>query len=115
MSELSLRASRRAGELLAGMDREQRGGNRKSKLHDETLKPTLADIGISKTESHRVQRIAAITDDRFDSYVTSCLAKNKPCTAARAYKLAPIVSTVKAIRQGGRTLRLWVVGCRVIE
>jgi hypothetical protein len=52
-------------------------------------------IGVTRKQSSRWQRIAAITDDRFESYVTSCLAKNKPCTAARAYKLAPIVSTVQ--------------------
>jgi hypothetical protein len=78
ISEVSLRAARRAGELLHEMEGiGTHGGNRKS---SNTM--LLENSGVTKTQTHRWQRIAAIADDRFESYVESCLAKNKPCTAA---------------------------------
>ncbi len=46
------RAERRAGEILK--DLELRGGDRKSKSHDVTLK----DFDISKMQSHRWQAVA---------------------------------------------------------
>jgi len=53
-------SERRGGELLRGMavsgERESRGGDRKSKLHDATLK--LDDLGITRVQSHRWQRMA---------------------------------------------------------
>jgi hypothetical protein len=73
ISEVSLRAVRRAGELLVEMDLKpgpKQDGDRMSR------------IGVTRKQSSRWQRIAAITDDRFESYIESCLAKNKPCTAA---------------------------------
>jgi len=50
--EGKLWAERRLGELLAA-DGERRGGDRRSKLHDETLKPLPDDV--SKIQSHRYQ------------------------------------------------------------
>jgi hypothetical protein len=53
-------ANGRAGELLAGMGgKGQRGGNRKS---SNTV--LLEDIGVTKMESPRWQRIAAIPDEQ---------------------------------------------------
>src|SRR5262245_42928822 len=54
-----LRTERAIGGMLASSGPKQ-GGDRKSRLHDATLK--LADLGIEKTESHRWQRLALIPD-----------------------------------------------------
>lgn len=67
--EAQLRAERRAGEFLA--DGIQRGGDRKSKLHDATLNNSvkLEDIGIEKTQSSRWQSIASIPEDKFEHFI----------------------------------------------
>ena len=52
--ETKIRSERRMGELLPEMIKH--GGDRKSRLHDETLK--LEDLGITKIQSFRYQTFA---------------------------------------------------------
>lgn len=66
-TEIKVRAERRAGEMLAGMEKSQgskfNGRNPDGSVRrstDETAE-TLADIGISKMQSSRWQALAAIT------------------------------------------------------
>jgi N6-adenosine-specific RNA methylase IME4 len=72
---IRLRAERRAGELLRNMnkrgERERKGGNRKSKSRDATLikPPTLADLGISKTQSSQWQKLAALPPEQFEQNI----------------------------------------------
>ena len=49
-----MRAERRAGEMLAKMDRRDKGEtDKKIMLHDETLSlPKLEDLGIPRIQSH---------------------------------------------------------------
>ena len=58
-AEIAERAERKAGGMLAEMaakgERANRGGDRKTKSHDATLK--LADLGIKKDESSRWQKV----------------------------------------------------------
>jgi N6-adenosine-specific RNA methylase IME4 len=73
-AEIKLRAERKAGELLRAMEKAkgaskpgtQRGTTR---LHDETASPTLADLGISKSQSHRWQLEASLPETVFETYV----------------------------------------------
>jgi hypothetical protein len=80
IAEIKLRAERRAGELLAEMgeneQRQRRGGDRKSKLHDETLiePPTLSDLGITKSQSSRWQQEAKVPEETFEQYVAETKA-----------------------------------------
>lgn len=57
-AEIKVRAERRAGELLAEIDLHE--GGKPNRLHDGTGKTKLEDIGITKSQSHRYQTIAAI-------------------------------------------------------
>ncbi len=68
-TEIKVRAERRCGEMLRETaergERDQgRGGNRRSRSHDMTVMPTtLADLGITKNESSRYQKLAAMPAD----------------------------------------------------
>src|SRR5262245_6455863 len=50
-AELRLWAERRAGELLATMEKQRPGEYQR--LHDATVAPALSDLGIEKTAAHR--------------------------------------------------------------
>ncbi len=70
-AEIKIRAQRRGGELLAGMERAQPGNNQWSS-HDAT---TLSDLNLTKSQSSRWQQIAAIPEDKFEAFVAATLKK----------------------------------------
>jgi hypothetical protein len=71
-TEIRMRAERRAGELLAEMDKNQgavpgKTGRKGKPVLDST--PRLADLNITKTQSSRWQRFAALDTETFESRV----------------------------------------------
>jgi hypothetical protein len=101
---MKLRAERRAGELLAGL--EIRGGDRRSKARDERLK--LADLGIDHNQSARWQREAATPERVFESYIASTTASGKDITAQGLLRLA---RTLDVSGQNRRAPRNGVAEC----
>ena len=61
-AEIKLRAEQRAEEMLR--PKKLRGGDRKSKSRDVTLK--LSNLGVTKMQSHRWQSIAALPKKDFE-------------------------------------------------
>ena len=59
LEEIKLRAERWAGELLK--DEIRSGGDRKSKSRSQAV--TLIDMGISRNQSSKWQKIASITEN----------------------------------------------------
>ena len=57
-----------------------RGGDRKSKSHDVTLK--LEELGISKMQSSRWQAEAKVPDAKFNAYLEDCKENKKEVTQA---------------------------------
>lgn len=91
--EYSLDAQREAGKMLAAMDK-QAGARGIGKSADEVefhsgtpLPPKLADLGVTKKESHRWQAVASLPDDEYEQYKEKARAKGE-ITRAGAIKLA---------------------------
>lgn len=75
VTEIKVRAERRAGQLLAEMPKNQ--GTKGQLAGGNTIVPpendvkTLADLGISKNESSRWQKLAGVSDEKFEHAVAA--------------------------------------------
>jgi N6-adenosine-specific RNA methylase IME4 len=78
-AEVKLRAERRAGELL-----DPKMGRPEKVSHDATL----SELGISRSQSSRWQRIASLPEAAFESYIELALESRREMTTAGALKLA---------------------------
>src|SRR5262245_14934140 len=78
-SAIKLRAERRLGAMLK--DVVPHGGGRPPKLSCGSTVFKLDDIGITRDESSRFQRLAGVPDDDFEEYVGDSLAEEEPPTA----------------------------------
>lgn len=86
---LKLRCERRAGELLAEMEKKPPGPTPKDRSQDATdLPPTLEDMGITKSDSSRWQREAKVDEATFEEYVSDCTQKGLEVTQAGLLKIA---------------------------
>ena len=57
-AEIKLRAERRAGGILAKTEKHPAGRPTRNRSHDVTNSPKLADLGITRMQSHRWQAVA---------------------------------------------------------
>lgn len=90
--EIRLRAERKAGELLSKAEKAKgaRGnpggqGAPVVRSHDDTTQ-TLAELGISKTQSHRWQQLAAVPQEEFEAALAD---PKKPSTNGIISKVKP--------------------------
>lgn len=87
-TEIKLRAERRAGELLAGMEKAnggEHGGKSRldgSRSQPSNPTPTLADLGLTKTQSSRWQKLAALAEDKFEIRVEHAKARVEGMTTS---------------------------------
>ena len=69
--EIRLRAERKAGELLSKMEKAPRGpdknGSGQRSQRGTSDIPTLPELGISKQQSHRWQKLAAVPKEEFET------------------------------------------------
>jgi hypothetical protein len=87
-SEIRLRAERRAGEMLK-TNGPNRGGDTGSNQHSAweaksqtATSPSLDDLGVSKSQSSRWQRLAEVPEDAFESYFEAARSDEKADTTA---------------------------------
>ena len=90
-AEIKLRAERKAGEMLARMPKAQGGEHYHSEPTGSTMQPvvtppTLAEIGIKKTQAHRWQTIAKLPDEKFEEYIDTTKKQGDELTSAGVYK-----------------------------
>ena len=87
-TEIKVRAERRAGEMMRDMEKNTGakgiGPIAVTRL-DRNQAPTLADMGISKNESSRWQKLAAVSDEKFEEAVAA--AKEVAGEVTTAYLL----------------------------
>jgi N6-adenosine-specific RNA methylase IME4 len=110
-TEIKLRAERKAGELLREVVR--RGGDRRSKVTpDDHAPPTLTDLGVSKNESAKWQRIASMPETEFEEAVSEANSETELLRKAKALeqqaevaenerKVAEAPSLDAAVLEGG--------------
>jgi N6-adenosine-specific RNA methylase IME4 len=79
--EVKLRAERKAGEMLAGMDSIKKGSKCNTELH-------LNDIGISRIQSSRWQQLHRVPDEVFEQHVRSVIESRRELTTKGVLKLA---------------------------
>jgi len=90
-AEVKIRAERHLGEALAQLEKAKGGGDQRSdhRLHDATGgRPTLADIGITKTQSSRWQAIAFVPQDDFEKHLAKVKNRGEELTSAGVIRLA---------------------------
>lgn len=78
-TEIRLRAERRAGEILRDMaergERDNGHGDRQSAEAKSRPATQLSDLGVTKTQSSRWQRLADMSDDKFEIRVDHAKAR----------------------------------------
>jgi hypothetical protein len=87
-AEIKLRAERKAGEMLAAMEKRDGGDAARARSHDVTeLPPSLEDLGIDKMQSSRWQREANVPEQKFEEYLTLCRDERREVTQAGLLKV----------------------------
>jgi ParB family chromosome partitioning protein len=88
-AEIKLRAERKAGEMLAAMEKQDGGDAAKARPHHVTeLPPSLKDLGITKMQSSRWQKEATVSDEVFEQLVSDCRDEQKELTQSLVLKAA---------------------------
>ena len=83
-AEVRLRAERRAGEMIAKM--ALHGGDRRGTDADDRV--TLGDLGVSKDQSARWQKLARVKPGDFDAHVAAVKERGEELTTAGLLRLA---------------------------
>lgn len=86
VAEIKLRAERRAGDLLGEMEKHPPGPDRLQPATD--LPPTLAELGIETTQSHRWQREASVPEERFEQYLATTREEGKELTSVGLLRIS---------------------------
>ncbi len=107
-SALRLRSERRLGQLLQQLPLAKASpGNQYTSADDQDNPESqirLQDVGITKSDSSRLQRIAAVPEDRFQTYVKECLDAGRECSTAACLRLlGPKPATKSKAASRGRT------------
>jgi N6-adenosine-specific RNA methylase IME4 len=97
-SVLKVRAERRLGELLAEMPKSPGGRPAKNLSYRSTGFPSLPDLGISRDDSSRWQRVATITPEVFERHIGEAVAAKQEVSTAFFIRLAK--DAVKPGRNG---------------
>lgn len=87
-AEIKLRAERKAGAMLAAMEKNL--GGRPSAETGDIVSPvsSLNDLGIDKKQSSRWQKEASVSEEDFEQYLHQCLEHSREVTQSGLLKIA---------------------------
>ena len=79
-AEIRVRAERKAGKLLANMEKAKRGPDKSGQgsQRGTAENKALSDLGISKNQSSKWQQLAALEDEKFEAAISGA---GKPSTS----------------------------------
>jgi N6-adenosine-specific RNA methylase IME4 len=104
-ADITIRAGRRAGEMLSDSDLNSGGRPSENLLGSFTgFPPTLGELGITRHESSEWQRIAALPEPVFEEYIAETKASGKELTMAGVLKLAAKFAARQTIDQPSDSL-----------
>ncbi len=115
IAEIRIRAERRAGELLREMPkRKGAAGGRDARSSSTT---TLEDLGISKDQSSRYQKLAAIPEDDFEQRLEASKQAGRQLTTAAILEgdVRPGQDDESATRAWGRVFGDIAALCQSVE
>ena len=88
--EIVRRAERGMGECLRDSEKAPKGtAALKSQAGTLDTPPTLADLSITKNESSRAQKVAAVPEDVFEEYIATAKTPSRAKLLRLAYKANP--------------------------
>lgn len=87
-AEIKLTAERKAGEILARMEKDCGGRPARNRSHDASGFSSLKELGIKKDQSSRWQKQATVPEDVFAKHVAECNEQGKELTQSSVLKLA---------------------------
>jgi hypothetical protein len=96
-AEIRLRCERRLGELLKETPKQRPGDYKR--LNGSTVPPSLADLGISKDDSSRWQRVAGVPEGDFEAHVAQVRQAQGELTTRGVLDLARQLGREEVARQ----------------
>lgn len=89
-SVIKARAERRLGEMIqeAPLAKGAPGNQHTGPLPDESDRCTLDSLGLTKSDSSRLQKIAQLSDEKFEEHVGQAVAAEREVTTAGLLRLA---------------------------
>ena len=91
IAEIKLRAERRAGELLAELERDKGGRPKNSSQTDTSFSEytnAIENAGIARATAHRWQEIAGIPEEKFEQHIAEKKSRGDELTSAGMLRLA---------------------------
>jgi N6-adenosine-specific RNA methylase IME4 len=86
-AEIRLRAKRKVGEISAELETDKPGPKDTSQAREVTSKTeTLKEAGISKSEAHRCEQLAAVPESEFESYIVKINEAGRVVSSDEAIK-----------------------------
>lgn len=92
-AEVKLRAERKAGEMLAQLERDQmaglkRGPSFQAGMTESEYRTVLTENDIAPTTAHRWQTVATVPDEVFEEHVAEVKQEQRELTSAGLLRLA---------------------------